>query len=145
MNVLRAASRGTLIAVAALHLGSCGRDVTRRLDEINDFSPSMLGRLTGVVTRINGAAAQGLDVQALNHGVVVFSAITDGSGAFAMSFGNLISQSQPGDTLLTYFIQARAMVGSVTDSLVLREPVQVRMSMNRITPPITNVTLRAGY
>jgi hypothetical protein len=145
MNVLRSALRGMLIAGAALNLGSCGRDVTTRLDEIKDFSPSMLGRLAGVVTRANGAPAQGLDVQALNHGVVVFSAITDGSGAFAMSFENLISQSQPGDTLLTYFIQARAMVGSVSDSLVLREPVQVRMSMNRTTPPITNVTLRAGY
>ena len=145
MHVSRAASRGTLIALAALHLGACGRDSTTQLGEINGLAPSTAGRLDGVVTRTNGAPAQGLSVMALNHGVAVNSALTDGNGAFSMRFVNPIGQSQPGDTLLTYFIQARTTVGNVSDSLVLREPVQVRMSRNLIAPIVTNVVLRAAY
>ena len=145
MHVFRAASRGTLIALAALHLDACGRDSTTQLGEISNFAPSTAGSLNGVVTRTNAAPAQGLSVMALNHGVAVNSALTDGDGAFSMRFVNPIGQSQLGDTLLTYFIQARTTVGSVSDSLVLREPVQVRMSRNLTAPIVTNVVLRATY
>lgn len=82
---------------------------------------------------------------ALNHGVTVYTALTDGNGAFSMAFVTPIPQSQPGDTLLTYFIQARTAVGSVSDSLVLREAVQVRMSTNLTTPIVTSALLRAAY
>lgn len=145
MRATGVASRRTRIALAALSLGACSRDGTTRLDAINDLPPSTAGRLDGVVTRASGAPAQGLTVMALNHGVTVYTALTDGNGAFSMAFVTPIPQSQPGDTLLTYFIQARTAVGSVSDSLVLREAVQVRMSTNLTTPIVTSALLRAAY
>lgn len=98
-----------------------------------------------MVTRANGAPAQGLAVSALNHGAVVVTASTGGGGEFSMRFVYPISQQQPGDTLLTFFIQARTAVGGVSDSLVLREAVQVRMTRNVGVPVITNAVLRAAY
>jgi hypothetical protein len=145
MRAFQPSSPRTLIAIASLWLGACDAGRSVQLDDINDSPPSTAGRLIGVISRANGAPAQGLVVNALNHGAVVYTATTSGSGEFSMIFVNVISLPAPGDTLLTYFVQARTAIGNVSDSLVLREPVQVRMSRNLNVPLVTTVALRAAY
>jgi hypothetical protein len=146
MQFSRFATRCTLITVASLCMGACdGGRVAQPGDGSRESLITSAGRLEGVVTRESGAPAQGLDVTALNHGVVVASTITGGGGEFSMRFVNGIGENLPADTLLTYFIQARAAVGSVRDSLVLRVPVAIRMTRNVTSPVVTTAELSAAY
>jgi hypothetical protein len=139
------ASQRTLIALASLSVLACGRDSVVLQDAIDSEAASSAGQLEGTVVRGSGAPAQGLVVTALNHGAVVISTSAGGAGEFRMLFVYPISQLMPGDTLLTFFIQARTAVGAVSDSLVLREAVQVRMSRNLSVPVVTRVELKAAY
>jgi hypothetical protein len=145
MRAFRPHSPRTLIVAAALSVGACGAERVVQPGDSTDFSLSTAGRLDGVVTRENGSPAQGLLVTALNHGVVVLTATTSGGGAFSMTFVAPIGQQAPGDTLLTFFMQARAAVGGVSDSVVLRQPVPVRMSRDVSVPVVTRVVLRAAF
>jgi hypothetical protein len=114
-------------------------------DVINDDFVGSIGRLAGVVTRMNGAPAVALTLTAQIHGVVESGATTDTAGAFRMTITSGLPQSLPTDTLLTIFVNARTTVGAVNDSLVLRESVALRMSRNIVSPPVTSAQFRAAY
>lgn len=103
------------------------------------------GHLDGVVTRLDGSAAVRLPVAGLIHGVAVDTATTDAAGTFSMRFTNSVTDPTTVDTSLTVFVAAHAAVGTVADSLVLRVPVQVRLSHELKVPVVTTVQLRAAY
>jgi hypothetical protein len=111
----------------------------------NTLTVTSAGRLDGVITRLDGSAAVRLPVAGQIHGVAVDTATTDGAGAFSMRFSNSVTDPSIVDTSLTVFVVARAAVGAVPDSLVLRVPVPVRLSHDLKTPVVTTVQLRAGY
>lgn len=145
MPVTTAVPRAAALALLGL-LAACGGDGARPvLDPINDDLPVSVGMLAGTVTRSGGAAASTLPITAQVHGVVVLSTTTDAGGAFTLRVTNLIAQAQASDTAVTVFVNGRTTVGAVADSLVLREPVLVRLSRTVQSPPVTVVQLSASY
>ena len=138
--------RAGVAAAMLLVAAACDGSTTAGPDDpIVDFAASSVGVLAGTIMRSNGTPAATLPLTAQIHGAVRLSATTDASGAFTMRLDNVIGQVLPTDTLLTVFVNARTQVGGVADSLVLREPVQVRLSRNLATPAVTTVQLRANF
>lgn len=147
LTACRAHSRRLGTVVWLLLSAGCGADGSAsRGDLPSEFAPTSAGRLNGTVLRRDGSPAAGLTITSLIHGAPVAPAtITDGAGAFTVRIINSVATAGVPDTALTVFVNGQMAVGSVSDSLVLREPVIVRMSANLASPVVTTVQLQAAY